>query len=175
MTALHPDVVKLVKEAIRLEIKGRTFFVEAAAATESDLGRKMFSRLADEEVEHMKAFGKLFTESTGDEEWKQFVRAEEREISSVIEKLRKRLEGAKKEKGSGDLEALRIGMELERSAIDLFTKMASESSSPTARELAGEICEQERTHYDLLQAQYDSVHNSGFYFNDAEFRLDGEY
>lgn len=175
MTALHPDVVKLVKEAIRLEIKGRAFFNEAAESTENELGRKMFSRLADEEVEHMKAFGKLFTESTGDEEWKQFVRAEEREISSVIEKLRKRLEGAKKEKGSGDLEALRIGMELERSAIDLFTKMAAESTSPKARELAGEICEEERTHYDLLQAQYDSVHNSGFYFNDAEFRLDGEY
>ena len=93
----------------------------------------------------------------------------------MLENLRGRLEGAKKEKGSGDLEALRIGMELERSAIDLFTRMAAESTSPKARELAGEICEEERTHYDLLQAQYDSVHNSGFYFNDAEFRLDGEY
>ena len=33
MTALHPDVIKLVKEAIRLEIKGRAFFNEAAGST----------------------------------------------------------------------------------------------------------------------------------------------
>ena len=175
MGDLNKEIIEIAREAIRLEIKGRNFFRYAADVTRSDLGKKMFEKLANDEIEHLKVFGEMFTEATGGVEWKQFVRAEEREISSVIEKLRKRLEGAKKEKGSGDLEALRIGMELERSAIDLFTKMASESSSPTARELAGEICEQERTHYDLLQAQYDSVHNSGFYFNDAEFRLDGEY
>ena len=67
MSALHPDVIKLVKEAIRLEIKGRAFFVHAAEMTESDLGKKTFERLANDEVEHMKAFGRLFTEVTGDE------------------------------------------------------------------------------------------------------------
>ena len=175
MSVLHPDVIKLVKEAIRLEIKGRAFFLYAAEVTENSLGKKMFERLASEEVEHMKAFGQLFTEATGDEEWKKFVRGEERESSHLIEKLKERMSGAGKKKGGDELEALRIGMELERSAIDFFTRLAAESSAPTAKELAEEICEQEKTHYDLLQAQYDSVHNAGFWLDDAEFRLDGEY
>ena len=175
MSALHPDVIKLVKEAIRLEIKGRAFFSHAAEVTESDLGRKMFERLASDEVEHMKAFGQLFTEATGGEEWKKFVRSEEREISDVIEKLKKRMEDAGKEKQQGDLEALRIGMELERSAVDFFKRLVAESRSATAREMAARIIQEEETHYDLLQAQYDSVHNSGFWLDEAEFRLDGQY
>jgi len=175
MSALHPDVIKLVKEAIRLEIKGRSFFLHAAEMTESDLGRKMFERLANDEVEHMKAFGRLFTEATGDEEWKKFVKAEEREISAVIEKLKERVKDAAKQKRSGDLEAIRIGMELERSGVDFFARLVAESGSPTAQEIAGKIREQEETHYDLLQAQYDSVHNSGFWLDEAEFKLDGLY
>jgi len=37
------------------------------------------------------------------------------------------------------------------------------------------ICDEERLHYDLLQAQNDSVTNSGFWLDVAEFRMDGKY
>ena len=175
MEKLDPEIIKLVREAIRLEIKGRNFFLHAAAATRNSLGKKMFEMLAAEEVEHMKAFSQLFTAATGGEEWKKFVKAEEQEMSGVVEELKARMADSEKSKGAGDLEAMRIGMELERKAIDFFTDLASRSTSPVAREIAEKICEQERTHYDLLQAQYDSVHNSGFWLDSAEFRLDGTY
>lgn len=175
MTALHPDVIKLVKEAIRLEVKGRAFFVHAAEVTESPLGKKTFEKLANEEVEHLKVFGKLFSEATGDEEWKKHLRAGDREESGIIEHLKKRLQEAGKGKHASDIESLRIGMELERSAMDFFQRLADESTSPTAKEIAGRISEEEQGHYDLLQAQYDSVHNSGFWLDEAEFRLDGQY
>jgi len=175
MKALNPEVIRIVKEAIRLEIKGRNFFLYAAEATENSLGKKMFERLASEEIDHMKAFADLFTDATGGEEWKRFVRGEEKEVSPVVEELKERMQGAEKEKGAGDLEAMRIGMELERKAIDFFEKLAAESRSAEAKEIAEKICEQERGHYDLLQAQYDSVQGSGFWFDSAEFRLDGQY
>jgi rubrerythrin len=175
MGDLNKEIIEIAREAIRLEIKGRNFFRLAAEVTQSDLGKKMFEKLANDEIEHLKVFGEMFTEATGGVEWKQFVRGEEKETSAIIEGLKERMSGAGKEKGAGDLEAIRIGMELERKAIDFFSGLASASISSEAKEIAEKIREQEEGHYDLLQAQYDSVHKSGFWFDVAEFRLDGEY
>jgi rubrerythrin len=46
---------------------------------------------------------------------------------------------------------------------------------PQAREIFKKMCEEEKFHYDLLQAQHDSLTNSGFWFDSAEFRMDGKY
>jgi len=175
MGDLNKEIIGIAKEAIRLEINGRNFFRHAAGVTESELGKKIFEKLASDEIEHLKVFGDMFTEATGGSEWKKFVRGEEKRFSDIIEKLKERLVGAAGEKRAGDLEAIRIGMELERKAIDFFSGLASSSISTEAKEIAEKICEQEKGHYDLLQAQYDSLHNSGFWFDAAEFRLDGEY
>ena len=37
------------------------------------------------------------------------------------------------------------------------------------------ICDEERFHYDLLQSQYDSVTNSGFWLDVSEFRMDARF
>ena len=175
MAELNKEIIEIAKEAIRLEIRGRNFFRHAAEATGSELGKKMFEKLANDEIEHLKVFGEMFTQATGGVEWKQFVRGEEKEVSEITEGLKKRMGEAGKGKDAGDLEAIRIGMELERKAIDFFSGLASKSISAEAKAIAGKIREQEEGHYDLLQAQYDSVHKSGFWFDVAEFRLDGEY
>lgn len=175
MDALNSEIVTLIKEAMRLEIKGKNFFLHAAATTDSALGKKMFEKLASDEIEHMKVFSELFTATTGGDEWRKVAKAEEKEDSAIIDHLKTRIKSVAKGKNAGDLEALQIGMELERKAIDFFTSLAAGSVSSEAKEIAGKICEQERGHYDLLQAQYDSLNNSGFWLDSAEFRLDGEY
>ena len=48
-------------------------------------------------------------------------------------------------------------------------------ADPVAKEILNQICDEERFHYDLLQAQYDSVTNDGFWLDSAEFRMDGKY
>lgn len=175
MSEIDPGMIQLVKEAMRLEVRGRGFFLHAAEVTENELGKKMFRRLADDEVEHMRVFGEMFTAMTGGDEWKKFVKNEEGLGAGIIDDLKKRLEGAEKEKRAGDLEAIRIGMELERKAIDFFEKFRNEAKESETKEMAEKIRDQEEGHYELLQAQYDSVHKSGFWLDSAEFRLDSEY
>jgi rubrerythrin len=172
---LPEDVTEVIREAVRLEVQGWAFFSSAAAATEDPRGKVMFERLAADEQEHLRAFTELISRRTGGQAWKRYLREEEQRSAPEIEALRERLLLVDRKKGADELEALRIGMELERKAIEFFEGMARRSPSAAARELAQEICEQERAHYDLLQAQYDSVHGSGFWFDAAEFRVDGEY
>ena len=173
MKEISREVETAIKEAIRLEINGRKFFIHAADITEHEKGKKMFRFLADEEVKHMEIFGKLFSQILNSEDWKQYIRDEElRGESSLIEKLKERM---KNEEGKGEVEALRIGMELEQNAIDFFGKAVFSADDSTAKKIFREISEEEKFHFDLLQAQYDSVTHSGFWLGSAEFKMDGKW
>jgi len=66
-------------------------------------------------------------------------------------------------------------MELERESIDQYEKWAQETSDAKVQGIFKKIIEEEKFHYDLLQAEYDNITNTGFWFNMAEFRMDGKF
>jgi rubrerythrin len=173
MTGIDDSMRKFIEEAIKLEIDGQAFFNHAAAATGNSLGKKMFIRLAQEEVKHLDAFSRLFSSVLKSDDWKQLVDKEKMKgPSSVIQDLAARM---KKAESQGDLEALRIGMELELKAIEFFKDCAQSSGDPQAKEMFEKISDEEKFHYDLLQAQHDSLTNSGFWLDSSEFMMDGKY
>jgi rubrerythrin len=170
---ISDQVKEFIREAIKLEIRGQEFFLHAAAATSNSLGKKMFLGLAEAEVKHLEVFKKLFSEVIQSDDWKKFVSEEElRGKSAVIEELAARL---RKADDKSDLEALRIGMELELKAIDFFKGCAAKGDDPAAKAIFLKIADEERFHYDLIQAQHDSVSSSGFWLDSAEFQMDGKY
>jgi len=173
MSAITAQIKDAIKGAILLEINGRKFFNHAADVTQHERGKKMFKFLADEEIKHLETFSKLFSQILEGESWKDYVSTSEtqREVP-LVEKLKERM---KAEEGKGETQALSIGMQLERDAIEFFQKAASETSDPVAKKIFFEIAEEEKFHYDLLQAQHDSVTNSGFWMGGAEFQMDGKW
>ncbi|UCC38207.1 MAG: ferritin family protein [Candidatus Aminicenantes bacterium] len=173
MEKISTQVESAIKEAIKLEIDGKNFFSHASEITHNELGKKMFQRLADEEVKHLEAFSKLFTSILKEKNWKKFIRGEElKEKSPLIEELALRM---KRAEGKSDIEALSIGMELEEKAIEYFRRSAEEVDDPQAREIFLNICEEEKFHYDMLQSQRDSLTHSGFWLDSAEFQMDGKF
>jgi len=173
MSDINSQIAEVIREAIKLELSGRAFFVHAEEMTDSELGKKTFRRLAKDEIDHLNTFGELFSQLIGGEEWKRWVQEEKMKgESSIIEELKPRLEKGEK---AGELEAISIGMELERKAIDFFEKAAEATEDPKAKEILNRIADEERFHYDLLQAQYDSVNNSGFWLDVAEFKMDSKF
>ncbi len=173
MKKLSRDVKTLIQEAIKLEINGQAFFMKAAEITHNDLGKKMFRRLAEEEVKHLDAFSRLFSSVIKSDDWKKQVKKEElKGPSPVIEELAQRM---KRAEGQSEVEALRIGMELEQKAIDFFGRSAASMKDQAAKEIFEKIADEEKFHYDLLQAQYDSVTGSGFWLDSSEFKMDGKY
>ena len=66
-------------------------------------------------------------------------------------------------------------MQLEMDAINFFQNAASETDDPAARKIFTDIYDEEKFHYDLLQAQHDSVTKSGFSLDSAEFQMDGKW
>jgi len=76
---------------------------------------------------------------------------------------------------ASEIEAIKIGMELERKAIHFFEEFNKEIDDARIKEIILNICDEERFHYDLLQSQYDSVTNSGFWLDVSEFRMDARF
>lgn len=173
MAEISKQIENAIIGAIQLEINGRKFFNHAAEITQHEKGKKMFQFLAEEEVKHLETFSKLFSQILAGDDWKKFVSSRDVEGEApLVTKLKDRLKSGE---GKGETEALSIGMQLEMDAIQFFQKAAGETDDPVARKIFFDIAEEEKFHYDLLQAQYDSVTNSGFWLAGAEFQMDGKW
>lgn len=175
MENISDEIIDVIKYATTMEINGRSFYEHAAEVTHNELGKKVFSKLADDEIGHMKTFSEIFTSVLGNEEWKKYLDQEELNKSTVLDGLKKRVEEQKKQGRAGDLEALKIGLELEKGSIDHYKKTSDKTNDPKLKEIFAKIIKEEEYHYDLLQAEYDSITNSGFWFDYAEFRMDAKY
>lgn len=175
MANISAQVLEAIKGAIQLEVDGRAFFDHAVETTKSELGKKMFQKLANDETQHLKVFGELFTTVIGDEEWKKYVSEKEKAKAPLIEELKERMGRKEKEGKAGETEAIRIGMELERKAIDFFADAAKKAGDANAKAIFEKISKEEELHYDLLQSQLDSVTNSGYWLDVASYKMDGQY
>ena len=114
----------------------------------------------------------MFNEILGGTDWKQYHPDDVSGEAPLVTKLK---ESMKNEEGKGEIEAIRIGMELEDNAITFFQEAAAATDDPVAKKIFRDISEEEKFHYDLLQAQYDSVTESGFWLGSAEFQMDGKW
>ncbi|TET23461.1 MAG: hypothetical protein E3J78_02255 [Candidatus Cloacimonadota bacterium] len=172
MSELSPVVIDAIKVAIQMEIEGQKFYEEATSKTDNELGKKMFEKLAQDEAVHQKTFQKMFDTITGSSEWKGLA-----ERSPNIGKVPV-FDGEVEKKGNvnqSDLDALRIGMESERKSIEHYRKAAEATLDHLAVKILNTIKEEEEYHYDLLQAQLDYLSKSGYWFDVAEYRMDGMY
>lgn len=173
MSNVSPAVVQAIKMAIELEKDGRKFFQDAADRTENALGKKMFQSLARDEMKHLETFQQMLETLTGTETWSNIA-----DSIVTVGKVPVFEEASKKSPAKGtasEIEALQLALDIEREAIDFFNKAAQDADDPLARQIFERIRDQEEYHYGLIQAQYDHVTNSGFWFDIAEFRMDGQY
>lgn len=175
MSTISQEALDFIKYATSMEIGGRSFYEHAAERTQNDHGKKIFTKLAQDEIDHIKAFRAIFTEVLGSDNWKQYLDKEETGAQTLLEKLKKRLDEQGHQERAGDLEALRIGMELERESIGKYEGWAQTATDTKVQELFRRIIKEEQFHYDLLQAEYDNINGSGFWFDMAEFKMDGKF
>jgi rubrerythrin len=162
-----------MKTAIEMEKSGHRFFTDAARQVKNEAGRKVFTRLASEEMVHLQVFERIFTALTEGTDWKKAL--------PTVEPAKRvpYFDDAKKQFRADDLSVeldyLRKALDLERKAISFFEKAVTEAETPEVREVFRRILEEEQSHYDLIQAEIDSVNGSGFWFDVPEFYMDGKF
>jgi rubrerythrin len=166
-------IEEAINTGLEFEERVRKVYSEAAKKFAEPAARKIFSVLADEEDRHVE-----YLESRLDE-WqktgKVTAAALETAIPSAeaIEAGMKRLEKRMaRQDYSAELEMLKKALDLEIEATDFFKQMVGELDAESQK-LFERFVEIEQGHEAIVQAEIDALTGLGFWFDYAEFRLEG--
>ena len=158
------NVKDAIKTAIQMEKDGHAFYTKAAAQTNSDMGKIVFESLAADELVHLETFQKIFQGKIDSVEWNSLVQSNSKYSNlTIYPKDLKTTEGANP--SSDELDALRMGMDSEKEAIDYYTTIVNDISDAEVKEIITEIINQEKNHYLLLQQEFSHLSSTGLWYD----------
>ena len=154
--------------ALEAEKQSLRAYLRLAWDTRDASGKQMFIRLATDEFEHMRLL----------ETWQDDRRPPATVEPSTIERLVPRLSDKSLQihgtDGQHQLSALNAALDLEKSARTFYEEQGRLTQDETARRLFSRLAEMEAAHYALIQAEIDSIQQTGFWFGLPEFTLESE-
>jgi bacterioferritin (cytochrome b1) len=168
------ETLKALRTAIEIEENGLITFLKFARQTKQETGKNMFIRLAMDEHEHRLILEKQLSRLLEGKTWED-IEIPKSEIELVAPTIRDKQQRTREQSTLGETDALNTALDLERKAADFFRQQAELASEPQAKALFRRLAEWEDTHYDLIQAEFDYINQTGFWFNVPEFRMDGKY
>lgn len=174
MGATTNEMVRVLKTAIEVEKNGYETFKKLADKTADAEGKRMFGQLAKDEVEHRELLEKQLAHLEAGGSVKSVV-IPKSEVESLIPAIREKQKRIKGEAGLGAVDALTTALDLERKAGNFFREKAAELASQELKAMFMRLAEWEDSHYDLIQAELDSINNTGMWFGLPEFQMDGLY
>ncbi len=168
------NTMKILKTAIEIEDNGILTFLTYARQTKDVTGKNMFIRLAMDEHEHRRILEKQLNQLMEGKSW-QTVQIPKAEVEKVAPKIREKQQRTRGESGLQEVDALNTALDLERKAAKYFKEQAAVVDEPEARELFLRLAEWEEAHFDIIQAELDSIQGTGFWFGIPEFQMDGKF
>ncbi len=177
------DMEQVLKVAIATEWEGYGFYRTLAKGTGSELGKKMFDRLAEEEVEHVRvleqvscayADGCVYMDYETAMEYIEcevdFDDVDEEASCTETAPIFKR--GVERAERLNDVDALRIAAETEEAAVMYYKEAAETAPNDDARSFFKHLVQIETGHQKLLEAEYNYYAANGFNFDQREFSLE---
>ena len=160
----------VLEEAMRNEVDGRQFYLEAADKSVSSQSKATFTTLAADEVEHLRILEEEFAALQGTGKWlaaTKVIGHQERRAEPLFppdEKAAERTAQAIK----SDLEALEFALGIEERAFELYSKASQETDDPHARAIYKYLTNQENGHYKLLQRAHQYLTSPGEWYEEEE-------
>ncbi len=152
MTEASERALNMLNLALEKEEKGRQFYQEAAAKCASEVGKEMFRSLMADEGVHIKRIKEIFTAlqkgSGWDSGWRK-LQVENEDLRQLIKDRITKL-GPKVTAGTGDLDAVKIALEMEQGAINFYEDQLTKATDPLEKEFIVKMISEERTHFAAL-------------------------
>jgi len=157
--ASQKKVLEVLEQAKCLEQEGQEFYRKAAGRTASAKGKEMFLSLVREEVMHERLIQRQMDSLTANGKWARLPEAMGAKCDLSQPIFPRGRAGLKKavKADTTDTEALITALEMETKSYDLYRREAEASKDAAAREMFEFLASQERTHFDLLMANYESM------------------
>lgn len=148
------DLLRALIESYIMEKGTRTFYSGAAAKAAKAEAKKIFTELSDWEEKHMEFIQYLYQSIDGDrdmigfEDFRKKTDAPVTESGIPVKELEAKLE---KYDYADDEGAMKLALEMESKAYNLYKKLSEEASDSNAGVVFQEMMEQELKHIDYLK------------------------
>jgi rubrerythrin len=157
------NVKDAILTAIQMEKDGYSFYMKAAAQTESEMGKTIFESLAEDEQRHLDVFQKMFEDKVSQSEWGDLVNSSKKYANIPI--FPTDLSNAPgMDVESTEIDALRMAMDAEKEAVEYYEKIKDNVENQDIKNVIGEIIEQEKNHYSLLEKEFNHINSTGYWF-----------
>jgi rubrerythrin len=178
------DMEEVLRVAIATEWEGYAFYRTMAENTKSSLGKEMFNRLAEEEIEHVHVLEQVSCAYADDCVYMDYDTALEYidcepdldawddEGATCTETAPIFKKGVDRAERLNDVDALRIAAETEEAAVKYYREAAETAPNEDAKSFFQRMVTIETGHQKLLEAEYDYYSANGFYFDQREFSLE---
>jgi rubrerythrin len=168
------EAVAIIHRGIYREKDAIRVYIKFAKAVKDPKAKNVLINLADDEVGHMTKLEKHLMNMLKDQPW-LYPKAEEIDAVAAVFSASAYPE---KEIGEEDLEnvdevrILKLAVDREIIANQYYLDLAAKTESPEAKEMFLALAKEEELHMKILQAEIDSVGQSGFWFDMQEFTME---
>ena len=166
------DLKKALEYAVEVEKEGMRAYMDFALRSTSIDGKNMFVWLAREEYSHMRLFESMLQAATAG----TAVTSSDIPPATVLQFMPRLKKMERADGGSADAhdtDALRAALRMERETRDYYRQQAQLADDPEVSKVFNALAEVEQGHFDLIQAQLDYVTQTGFWFGEMEFNVEG--
>lgn len=139
--------------ALKLEREGRQFFIDASKSTSSDLARKTFRFLADEEERHIRKIEE-FCASLENSPAGELLDVGESDADVKFEQFVDRLEAIKDDfkATESDVEAYRMALRFENGAEEFYQEMFDKADNPHVKKFYRWLIVEESMHSRVINS-----------------------
>ncbi len=140
--------ISALEVALNNELREREFYLKNAKRTKNPLGKKMFQRIGDEELEHYQRLKQLHEKWEKQEKWPGTLplKVNGTIVKDVLKDFLKKADEAKEVDGD-DLEAVRTAIEFEAKGAKYYADLRDAVSDPKEKEFFDLLSRIENEHY----------------------------
>jgi len=174
MASRSQEHLLVLRNAIQMEMEGKDFFERAARRMEHERAKEMFEGLVKQEQRHIEVLSREFEKLSQGKKWMSLEEADA--LPSGLPRISvfkdSELKRIRLRENAGELEALGIGIEVEKKSIEYYRDAQGRVSNPKAKEIFGWLVAEESGHLTILSAEYEHRKGSGYYYDEPEFSLE---
>ena len=164
-----------LETALKNESAEREFYLKHAEKTSNPLGKAMFKRIAEDELEHYERLKELHDKWEKQDKWPETIplKVNNTNIKEVLNNTIKVVDKTVKP-DAGDLEAIKIAVDFEEKGVQFYRQLCNAVTNPREKEFFELLAMIENEHYLSLKDAEEYFIDPASWFMKAEHHtLDG--
>ena len=143
-------VIEVLKQAILMEKRGKSFYKKIAEQTDNEEVKKIFNAMSKEEDLHIRILSEQFANYAHYKEFKISNLKDKGEEGSVADMILSKEIKTKLSASGFEAAAISAAIDMENKAIDLYEDRAKKAESPAEKNIYEWLANWEQSHLNIL-------------------------